>query len=34
MLGILFYPEDGCSRFVQNVDNDLPDYMASHAKKE
>jgi hypothetical protein len=31
MLGILFYPEDGRSRFLQNVD-DLPDYMASHAK--
>jgi hypothetical protein len=32
MLDLLFYPEDGVSRFLQNCGNDLPDYVASHLK--
>jgi hypothetical protein len=32
-LDLIFYPEDGGRRFLQNVGNDLPDCMASHSKK-
>jgi hypothetical protein len=28
-----FYPEDGNSRFLQIVRNDLPNYIVSHARR-
>jgi hypothetical protein len=29
----IFFSEDGGSRFLQNVNNDLPDYMLSHPRR-
>lgn len=33
-LGLVFYPEGGGNRFLQNVDNDMTDYMASDSRKQ
>jgi hypothetical protein len=31
---LLFYPEDGGSTFLWNVDNDVPNYMESHPRRQ
>jgi hypothetical protein len=33
-LGSLFYPEDGHSTFIRNVNKHLPYYTASHPRKQ
>jgi hypothetical protein len=33
MLGVLFYPEDGGSRILQNSGKNLQDYTALHSRK-
>jgi hypothetical protein len=30
----LFHPEDEGSMFLQNIGNDLPDYMVSHPRRQ
>jgi hypothetical protein len=36
MLGLfsLFCPEDGSNRFLQNIHNNLPDYMMAQSKRQ
>jgi hypothetical protein len=33
-LRLLFCPKDGDSRFLQNSDNDLQNYIVSHARRQ
>jgi hypothetical protein len=33
-LSLIFYPEDEGTRVLPNVGNDLPNYMASHSRRQ